>query len=113
MSTAAVTSLKDLKQNLMWGTYGKGGVEHCAGRCPEHKLQWVKLIERESDHLQAILRTQRQIVGTQYDRAIRSILMDRGVTPERYSYEAEQELFAKMRVGEKAYYAGLKCDSSK
>ncbi len=103
MSTATITDFETLKNNLMWGTYGKGGVEHCAGRCPEHKLQWVKLIERESEHLQAILRTQRQIVGTQYQHAIRSILLERGVKPEQYSFEAEQELFRKMDAADKAW----------
>lgn len=37
------TNFETLKRDLIWGTYGKGGVEHCAGRCPLHRLQWVKL----------------------------------------------------------------------
>lgn len=46
---------------LLWGTYGKGGVEHCAGTCLLHPLRWVKLADCSTDHLQAILRTQHHI----------------------------------------------------
>jgi hypothetical protein len=86
--------------DLVWGTYGKGGVEHCAGRCPLHPLQWVKLVDRETSHLQAILRTQRQIRYTVYQRVIESILKDRGEKPETFSFEAERELFRKMSAAE-------------
>jgi hypothetical protein len=91
--------------DLIWGTYGKGGVEHCAGRCPLHPLQWVKLVDRETSHLQAILRTQRQIVGTHYQRGIEAILRKRGETPEKFSYEAEQELFRKMSAADARFRA--------
>jgi len=104
MSTSAVDfeDFETLKKTLVWGTYGKGGVEHCAGRCPEHKLQWVKLIDRETEHLQAILRTQRQIrYNRMYRGVIEGILKDRGVKPEQFSYEAEQELFNKMAEAER------------
>src|SRR5271157_3038789 len=90
--------------DLIWGTYGKGGVEHCAGRCPLHKLQWVKLRDRESSHLQAILRTQRQISGTNYQRQIETLLRERGETPEKFSYAAEQELFNKMAAAERRFW---------
>lgn len=98
------TNFKALKKTMIWGTFGKGGVEHCGGRCPLHKLEWVKLIDRESSHLQAILRTQRQIVGTDYQLAIEDILRDRGETPQKFSYEAEQKLFREAEAGERRYW---------
>lgn len=106
------TNFETLKRDLIWGTYGKGGVEHCAGRCPLHRLQWVKLIDRETSHLQGILRTQSQIVGTDYQRAIRGILEDRGVAPEQYSRAAEDALFAKMRAAERRFYEEQRRKSS-
>jgi|SRR5579863_10177916 len=112
MSTAAVDfeDFETLKKTLVWGTYGKGGVEHCAGRCPEHKLQWVRLIDRETEHLQAILRTQRQIrYHRLYRGVIEGILKDRGVKPEQFSYEAEQELFTKMNEAERKFPLGGTC----
>ncbi len=93
------------KLEMVWGTYGKGGVEHCAGQCPEHGLKWVRLIDRETEHLQAILRTQGQIRYHPCRAVIESILEDRGVTPEKYSYEAEQELYRKYREALRAYKA--------
>lgn len=33
----------------MWGTYGKGGAEHCAGTCPEHRLVWKKLVDCDTE----------------------------------------------------------------
>jgi hypothetical protein len=90
---------------LLWGTYGKGGVEHCGGLCPEHQLQWVKLEDRESSHLQAILRSQRQIVGTNYETAIHRLLTERGETPEKFSYGAEQAMFDKYNAGQRAWRA--------
>lgn len=107
MSTAAITNFETLKNTMQWGTYGKGGVEHCGGQCPEHKLAWVKLVDRETEHLQAILRTQRHIyngAGT-YVEIIHSILADRGVEPEAFSYEAEQEMYNRVAEGVKKFWA--------
>ena len=78
-------------KELLWGTYGKGGVEHCAGTCPEHQLRWVRLPDCETEHLQAILRTQR--IPFRYTEAIHAILIGRGETPEAFSMEAEHEFF--------------------
>ena len=78
-------------KKLLWGTYGKGGVEHCAGTCSEHQLRWVPLDGCETDHLQAILRTQR--IPEQYTEAIHGILKERGVKPDKWSFEAESEFF--------------------
>jgi hypothetical protein len=78
----------------MWGTYGKGGVEHCAGTCPLHQLTWKKLIDCDTEHLQAILRTQYQIVDHPYTGYIHSILEERGVRPEKFSTEAANKLWA-------------------
>jgi len=91
-------------KELIWGTYGKGGVEHCGGRCPAHPLEWVKLEDRETSHLQAILRTQRQIRFTYYETGIHRLLAARGVKPETFSYAAEQEMFTKAAAGERAWW---------
>lgn len=98
------TTTNSEKRELVWGTYGKGGVEHCGGHCPEHKLEWVKVVDRESSHLQAILRTQRYVHGTAYQRIIEAILRDRGLTPEKFSYEAEQEMFRKASAGQAKWF---------
>ena len=84
-----------LKPVLRWGTYGKGGAEHCGGTCPEHQLRIKSLVDCDTDHLQAILRNQRQVhIGPSsfYSLVIRRILQDRGVTPEKFSPEAEVAL---------------------
>lgn len=80
------------KRELLWGTYGRGGVEHCAGTCPEHQLRWKKLTDCDTEHLQAILRTQRHIPAD-YTSAIHAILTERGVKPNAFSSFAESEFF--------------------
>ena len=57
---------------LMWGTYGKSGKE---------PLRSLPLTECETDHLQAILRTERWHLTDEYDDAICGILRHRGVEP--------------------------------
>jgi hypothetical protein len=85
-------------RELLWGTFGKGGVEHCAGTCPEHQLRWKALTDCDTEHLQAILRTQRHI-PYRYTEAIHAILTERGVKPDEFSFEAESEfLFAVSRA---------------
>lgn len=78
----AVRGMQAAKLTAMWGTYGKGGVEHCNGRCPEHRLTWKRLVDCDTEHLFAILRTQRQIYapGCDYPEIILAILRDRGIT---------------------------------
>ena len=61
---------------LMWGTYGKGGLEHCNGTCPLHPLRIVRLVDCNTEHLFAILRTQLQIPPVYY-YAIIAILTER------------------------------------
>jgi len=51
-------------EGLLWGTYGKFGTS---------PLKWVKLEDCKSEHLQAILDTQKQIPAN-YTEAIHSIL---------------------------------------
>ena len=70
--------------DLKWGTYGKGAMEHCSCTCPEHRLRWVKLVDCETDHLQSILKTHPYLTK-RYLIAINSILIKRGVTPERFN----------------------------
>ena len=88
-------SMQHQKQNLQWGTYGKGGAEHCAGRCPLHQLTWKKLIDCDTDHLQAILRTQHHI-PLLYSVVIGSILEDRGVVAEKFDLAASNEFYRKV-----------------
>lgn len=65
------------KQYAQWGTFGKGGMEHCKGTCPDHQLRWVRLIDCETDHLKAILANCPHI-SSDYEEIIISILTDRG-----------------------------------
>lgn len=67
------------KQKALWGTYGVNS---------DQPLRWKKLVDCDTDHLQNILRTQKGIYNTVYEDFIYSILEDRGVKPEQYSYEA-------------------------
>ena len=72
----AIGEISRAKKLMMWGTYGKGGVEHCYGTCPEHQLRWVRLIDCSTEHLHAILRTQSHI-GHDYTRVFNTIIQDR------------------------------------
>jgi len=56
--------------DMLWGTYGKSGKE---------RLRWVMLRDCETDHLQAILRTQPHVYWMPHVlKAIREILTFRG-----------------------------------
>jgi hypothetical protein len=82
------------KYTAKWGTYGKGGFEHCAGRCPEHQLRYKSLVDCDTDHLQMILKNQRQVDRHPvYKSLIHEILIERGEVPEPFSQAAEDELF--------------------
>jgi hypothetical protein len=63
-----VMGLEQAKQVAIWGTYGKDG------RGP---LKWKKLVECETDHLIAIIKT--QPINASYQIIIAQILNDRGV----------------------------------
>jgi hypothetical protein len=63
-----VAGLEAAKRNAMWGTYGKPF---------RHPVRWVRLIDCSTDHLEAILQTEYQIRGGDYETIIRSILQDR------------------------------------
>ena len=81
-------------QDLMWGTYGKGGVEHCLGTCPLHQFRWKRLVDCETEHLQKILSNQRHVDhNPTYKMSIHAILIQRGVVPNAFSKEAEDELY--------------------
>lgn len=58
----------EVQSKLLWGTYGKDGK---SPRC------WVPLWSCETDHLKAILTTQRHIKGSIVERVALSILRDR------------------------------------
>lgn len=92
-------------EDLLWGSYGKGGAEHCGGCCPEHRLRMKKLSECDTDHLQAILRTQQQVHYFRfrhYVEAIHEILKTRGVEPEKFNTDAAWDFSNRM------YDAGIK-----
>jgi len=92
MVTTAITALKGVilpvakaapveGADLLWGTYGKSGKE---------PLKWVKLGDCETEHLQAILRTQPQIHWDYPElkvrlKAIKAILASRGAKIEEPS----------------------------
>jgi hypothetical protein len=65
----AVPDLKTAKQNAVWGTNGKSGNE---------PLRYVRLVDCSTEHLQAILLTQKEHLYDSYAMIIRSILDDRG-----------------------------------
>lgn len=89
-----VYSFETYVRTSRWGTFGKGGVEHCMGRCPEHQLRFKRLLDCDTDHLQMILKNQRQVEQSPFLKSlIHHILIERDVTPERFSPEAEAELF--------------------
>jgi hypothetical protein len=55
MIKLAVMDMATAKKVAVWGTFGKGGFEHCRGRCSEHEYKEVRLIDCSTEHLQAIL----------------------------------------------------------
>lgn len=59
-------------ERLLWGTFGPKG---------DQPRRWVPLKKCETDHLQAILRTQPHVYGTVIERVIKHWLTARGVTP--------------------------------
>ena len=61
-------------ERLLWGTYGPKG---------DQPRRWVPLKECETDHLQAILRTQPHVYGGVVEKVIKHWLNWRGVKPER------------------------------
>lgn len=63
-------AIKFTKFDAVWGTYGKSGKE---------PLTFKRLIDLESDHLQAIART--QCISAEYRNIIVEILQDRKVLP--------------------------------
>jgi len=100
MSTTSVNHHEIYKQNVRWGTYGKGGAEHCGGRCPEHQLRWKKLVDCDTDHLQMILKNQGHVNHSPYLRQIiHEILIERGATPAAFDPDAEAEFFNQCGVG--------------
>lgn len=62
---------------LLWGTFGPKG---------DQSRRWVPLKECETEHLQAILKTQLHIYGTVIEKVIKHWLKDRGVKPALPSF---------------------------
>ena len=63
---------EEVCQKILWGTYGPKG---------DQPRRWVPLKECETEHLQAILRTQLHVYGGVVERVIKHILKERGVKP--------------------------------
>jgi hypothetical protein len=81
-----------VKERILWGTYGKEGKD---------PLKHVPLSKCETDHLQAILRTQSHI-GPFVRDLICEILKDRGVEPENAIHTfAVMEAKASIEISEK------------
>lgn len=70
---------------LLWGTYGPNG---------DQPRRWVPLKECETEHLQAILKTQLHVYGGIIEKVIKHILKERGVKPAAL----ELEVVKKRRV---------------
>jgi hypothetical protein len=97
-----------LTRKTLWGTYGKGGFEHCAGMCPEHQLHWKPLDECDSDHLQMILRNQRQVDECPpLKQIIHEILFERGEVVPAFDPAAERRLAEAAIDG--FFTVGLEC----
>ena len=72
-------------RKTLWGTYGKGGIEHCDGTCPLHQLRWKRLEDCDTEHLQAILRTQRQVhEHPALKKVIEELLFERGASAPEF-----------------------------
>jgi hypothetical protein len=71
-------SFREAKENYVWGTYGKDG---------KQPLKYVRLIGCSTEHLQAILRTQKQI-SPFTTRVIECILKERDT-----KIKLDEELF--------------------
>jgi hypothetical protein len=65
----AVKDLETAKKVAVWGTHGKSGTE---------PLKYVRLIDCETSHLQAILKTQITHMHPEYIEIVTAILNDRG-----------------------------------
>ena len=87
-----------------WGTYGKGGIEHCMGRCSAHQFRWKLLTDCDTEHLQMILRNQRQVERHPVTKSIiHRILIGRGEKPEMFSVEAETLMFRQCAEAERNF----------
>jgi len=62
-------SLYTIVNNLLWGTRGKNG---------DGPLHYVRLVECETDHLEAILKKYEGIINPIHDMVIKLILNERG-----------------------------------
>jgi|SRR5579863_511578 hypothetical protein len=76
MVTIKVKDANIGKHFAMWGTYGKGGWEHCKGTCPEHQYREVRLMDCSTEHLQTLW-TNDWLTGD-YESVVEAILDDRG-----------------------------------
>lgn len=83
---------EDVCQKMLWGTYGKNG---------DQPLRWVPLKECETEHLQAILKTQLHIYGGIIEKVIKHILKERGVKPAGLEVSGEPTKKATKRKARK------------
>jgi hypothetical protein len=74
---SVVVEINTAKKVALWGTYGKNGIEHCGGRCPEHQLHYIRLADCSTEHLQAILKNQPYVSLSDYGLIIQTILKER------------------------------------
>jgi hypothetical protein len=76
MLTIKVQSLHVAKHYATWGTYGKGGWEHCKGTCSKHQRREVRLRDCTTEHLQTLWTN--NWLSEDYQTIVESILDDRG-----------------------------------
>lgn len=76
-------------ERLVWGTYGKSGKE---------PLKYVRLGDRDGDHLRAILTTESWHIGRNYLTAIHMILADRAFRQSETSLMDEIPDFSSFAV---------------
>ena len=88
MTTEFDMTLEEAK-SIMWGSYGKGIVEAFRPGDFISEPTWRKLGDLETDHLKAILRTQRQIED-KCKTAIEMILSSRIVPDRQGAVQAAQ-----------------------
>jgi hypothetical protein len=98
MLTIQVKNVHDAKHVAVWGTYDKGGFEHCKGTCPLHQYREVRLADCSTEHLQTLWTN--DWLDNDYKRIVEAILDDRGkpyeIQPE-YRYVVQYRVVPKLR----------------
>lgn len=103
MFTIKTATLELAKRAASWGTYGKGGWEHCHGRCPLHQYREVRLVDCTTEHLQTLLNDGWVGEDSDYATIIRAILDDRGEPHTKPEYVHLIVLQTRVHYGVRQY----------